>query len=142
MRYKGQSFEINVPLPAGPITDLAPVLSAFHAAYEQIYGYVDLTAPLELVDLRLQVVGTVPRPPAPPAAETTARAIRAPALRRVYLDGGFVDAGVYQRAALRPGDGFAGPAVVEQYDTTVLVPSGYRVRVDGWGNLIGEADRS
>jgi len=42
MRYKGQSFEINVPLPAGPITDLAPVLSAFHAAYEQIYGYVDL----------------------------------------------------------------------------------------------------
>ena len=118
------------------------MLSAFHAAYEQIYGYVDLTAPVELVDLRLQVVGTVPRPPAPPAAETTARSIRAPALRRVYLDGGFVDAGVYQRAALRPGDGFTGPAVVEQYDTTVLVPSGYRVRVDGWGNLIGEAERS
>jgi N-methylhydantoinase A len=142
MRYKGQSFEINVTLPAGPITHLAPVLSAFHAAYEQIYGYVDLTAPVELVDLRLQVVGTVPRPPAPPAAETTARSIHAPALRRVYLDGGFVDAGVYQRAALRPGDGFTGPAVVEQYDTTVLVPSGYRVRVDGWGNLIGEAERS
>jgi N-methylhydantoinase A len=141
MRYKGQSFEINVPLPAAPITDLAPVLGAFYAAYERHYGYVDRTAPLEFVDLRLQVVGTVPRPPAPAVAAVTARTLHPPAVRRVYLDGGFVDAGVYQRTALRPGDGFTGPAVVEQYDTTVLVPSGYHALVDGWGNLIGEADR-
>ena len=142
MRYKGQSFEINVPLPSGPITDLAPVLAAFHAVYEQLYGYVDRTAPLEFVDLRLQVVGAVPRPPSPPGSAVVPRVADPPDTRRVYLDGGFVDAGVFQRAALRPGDGFAGPAVVEQYDTTLLVPTGYRVHMDGWGNLIGEADRS
>jgi N-methylhydantoinase A len=140
MRYQGQSFEINVPLACGPITELGPVLAAFHAAYEQVYGYVDRTALVEVVDLRLQVVATVPRPASLPAAAATPRPIGPPAQRRVYLDGGFLDVGVYQRRDLRPGDAFAGPAVVEQYDTTVLVPAGFRVRVDGWGNLIGEAD--
>ena len=105
MRYKGQSFEINVTLPAGPITDLAPVLSAFHAA----------TSRLRL--RRSDGTGRTGGPAAPGPwgpchgrpprrrRKTTARSIHAPALRRVYLDGGFVDAGVYQRAALRPGDG-------------------------------------
>ena len=106
-------------------------------------------------DLRLRRSDGTPRaggPAAPgrgdraatagPAGGGEPRPADPPDTRRVYLDGGFVDAGVYQRAALRPGDGFTGPAVVEQYDTTVLVPSGYRVRMDGWGNLIGEAERS
>src|SRR5262245_21316455 len=138
MRYTGQSFEVSVPLPAGRIVDLAPVLAAFHQAYDRIYGYVDRTAPVEVVDLRLQVVATVPRPaPSPPAA-VVARDVGAPAHRRVYFDGGFVDAGVYRRADLRPGDTFPGPAVVEQYDTTTLLPPGFRMRVDAWGNLIGE----
>jgi N-methylhydantoinase A len=140
MRYQGQSFEINVPLAGGPITELAPVLAAFHAAYEQVYGYVDRKAPVEVVDLRLQVVAAVPRPASLPAVAAAPRPIVPPAHRRIYLDGGFLDAGVYQRRDLRPGDAFAGPAVVEQYDTTVLVPAGFRLRVDGWGNLIGEVD--
>ncbi len=140
MRFKGQSFEINVPLPQGPIGDLGPVLAAFHRTYQQHYGYVDPTAPVELVDLRLQVVGQVPRPAPPPPAAVVPRPLRAPAIRRLYLDGGFLEAGVYQRAELRPGDAFAGPAVVEQYDTTTLVPAGFMMRVDAWGNLIGEGD--
>ena len=140
MRYKGQSFEIAVPMPDGPIGDLGPVLAAFHRAYEQAYGYVDRKAPVELVDLRLQVVGAVPRPAPPPPAAVVPRALGAPGTRRVYLDGGFVEAGVYQRGDLRPGDTFAGPAVVEQYDTTTLVPAGFRVSVDAWGNLIGEGE--
>jgi N-methylhydantoinase A len=140
MRYKGQSFEINVPLPEAPVTDLGPVLAAFHRAYEQVYGYVDRTAPVELVDLRLQVVGQVPRPAPPPPVAVVPRARRPADRRRVYLDGGFLDAGVYQRAELSPGDIVAGPAVVEQYDTTTLVPGGFRVSVDAWGNLIGEGE--
>jgi N-methylhydantoinase A len=86
------------------------------------------------------VVGGVPRPTPPPPAAVVPRAVRAPATRRVYLDGGFVEAGVYQRGDLRPGDTFAGPAVVEQYDTTTLVLAGFRVSVDAWGNLIGEGE--
>jgi N-methylhydantoinase A len=140
MRYKGQSFEISVPLPAGPITGLPAVIAAFEKAYAQIYGYVDPTAPVELVDLRVQVVGAVPRPAPSPPATAAPRAVAAPTRRRVYLDGGFVEAGVYQRGDLTPGDTFAGPAVVEQYDSTTLVPAGFRIRVDAWGNLVGEAE--
>ena len=141
MRYQGQSFEINVPLPEGPITDVAPILAAFHGAYETIYGYVDRTAPVEVVDLRLQVVGAVPRPAGAEAAATVPRPVR-PAGPPAGLPGRGLPGcrRVPGARDLRPGDTFEGPAVVEQYDTTVLVPGGYRVRVDGWGNLIGEAD--
>jgi N-methylhydantoinase A len=139
MRYTGQSFEVNVPLPGGPITDLAPVVAAFHQTYEQTYGYVDRTAPMELVDLRLQVVGSVPRPAPPPPAAVVPRELGAAVRRRVYFDGDFGDAGVFQRAELSPGSAFAGPAIVEQYDTTTFLPPGFRMHVDAWGNLIGEA---
>src|SRR5581483_2444033 len=126
----------------GPIAELGPVLAAFHQAYEQHYGYADRGAPVELVDLRLQLVGEVPRPAPPPPAAVVPRARAAVEHRRVYLDGGFVDAGVYRRADLAPGDRLAGPAVVEQYDTTTLVPGGFRVSVDAWGNLVGEGESS
>jgi N-methylhydantoinase A len=142
MRYTGQSFEVNVPLPGGPITDLGPVVAAFHQTYEQTYGYVDRAAPIELVDLRLQLVGAVPRPAPPPPAAVVPRELAAPARRRVYFDGGFVDAGVFPRAELSPGSAFSGPAIVEQYDTTTFLPPGFRMRVDAWGNLIGEAVRA
>ena len=49
-------------------------------------------------------------------------------------------AGVFQREDLKPGDAFAGPAVIEQYDTTTLVPAGFRASVDAWGNLVGEGE--
>jgi N-methylhydantoinase A len=139
MRYTGQSFEVSVPLPGGPITEFAPVLAAFHQAYDRTYGYVDRAAPVEVVDVRLQVVATVPRPAPSPPATVVARDVPAPGRRRVYFDGSFVDAGVHRRADLRPGDSFPGPAVVEQYDSTTLLPPGFRMRVDAWGNLIGEA---
>ena len=106
-------------------------------AYEQMYGYVDRTAPVEFVDLRLQVVGAVPRPPSPPGSAVVPRVADPPDTRRVYLDGGFVDAGVFQRAALRPGDGFAGPAVVEQYDTTTAGAD----RLPGPHGRLGKPDR-
>ena len=58
--------------------------------------------------------------------------------RRIFEHGKEVEASVYQRSALKTGDEFSGPAVVEQYDTTVYVPAGFRVSVDRWHNLIGE----
>jgi N-methylhydantoinase A len=58
--------------------------------------------------------------------------------RTIHEQGQQVEAAVYQRSALKPGDAFVGPAVVEQYDTTVYVPKNFRVGVDRWFNLIGE----
>ncbi len=141
MRYVGQSFELTTPLPACCGDTLTPVLEAFYRVYHDVYGYVDRDAPVEMVDLRLQAVGVTPKPHVAAASADDRRA--APAgptgRRRLYWGGGTVEAAVYRRAALRPGDRLAGPAVIEQDDTTTIVPAGFGARVDPRWNVILEA---
>lgn len=140
VRYVGQSFEITTTLPTAGAHSRAELAEQFHRQYEQIYHYADRTAPVELVNIRVQIVGVTKKPdlhsvmaadPSPNGA--------APARRPVYLDGQMVDVAVYNRAELAPGQTVAGPCVIEQYDTTVFVPTEFVVRVDRFGNLIGEA---
>ena len=135
--YKGQSFEINVRFPDEPIS-VANIENWFHARYEQIYGYADKSAPVKLLEARVQIVGITHKPGfenlSPHRTDqelpVEKRVIREDRLNR--------EATVLQRASLAPGDTFHGPAVVEQYDTTVYVPDGFQVTVDAWHNLIGE----
>jgi len=141
MRYVGQSFELTAPLPDRVTDTLAPTLEAFYRVYQDVYGYVDRDAPVEIVDLRMQVVGLTPKPRAVaghPNGGTAAEGGPAPR-RRLYWAGRTVDAVVYQRAALRRRDRMTGPVVIEQDDTTTLVPAGFAVRVDEQLNVIAEA---
>ena len=142
VRYHGQAFETAVDLQLGAAPeDLegaqphAALLAAFHRQYEAIYGYADRSASVELINLRLTIVGRTPKPQLPLVAAADGPP-RASGTRLVHLGGG-VEAAVYRRGDLRAGHVFEGPAIVEQYDTTSWVPAGYRVRVDRYGNLIG-----
>jgi len=136
MRYVGQSYEIEVPVePAwlGPGGEAA-ILSAFHRAHERAFGHADRQAPAEIVNLRVQLRAGRPRVP---LAEVPAGAASpAPrATRRIWLDGRPTQAQVFDRAGLGRGARLAGPAIVEQADTTVLVPTGHVGDVDRFGNL-------
>ncbi|HXJ77192.1 MAG TPA: hydantoinase/oxoprolinase family protein [Candidatus Methylomirabilis sp.] len=142
-RYLGQSFELTMPVSAAVLGDGhgAALREAFHDLYRGVYGYADDAADLEILTLRTTSIGVTGKPamprldagraPGPPAA--------ARGERRVFLDGAFRAARVIERSELGAGDLGEGPMVIEQYDTTVLVPEGFRVRVDEFGNLIGEA---
>jgi N-methylhydantoinase A len=132
MRFKGQSFEINVPLPDGPIGDLGPVLAAFHRAYQQHTIRGPDGAPSWWTSASRSWGRSAPAPRRRPRWSPAAPGPGHPA---PLPDGGFLGPGSTS-AGLRPGDAFAGPAVVEQYDTTTLVPAGFMMRVDAWGNLI------
>jgi N-methylhydantoinase A len=137
MRYVGQSYEIEVAVepawlePGGG----AALLAAFHEAHERAYGHADREAPAEIVNLRAQLRAGRPRVPlgeappcsGPPPPRQT---------RRIWLDGGPAEARVFDRAALGAGARLTGPAIVEQPDTTVLVPGGHTGEVDRLGNLI------
>jgi N-methylhydantoinase A len=136
MRYVGQSYEITVPIdPAWLGASGEPALArAFHDAHERLFGHADPDAPAEVVNLRVQLRGARPRVPILEApAGAGARPIGA---RRIWLDGRPAEAAVYERAALGAGDALLGPAIVEQPDTTVLVPAGHVARVDRLGNLV------
>ncbi len=141
MRYVGQSYEIEVEVDPAWLAPggLAALLAAFHRAHERMYGHADERAPAEIVTLRVQLRGVMPKvrlPEVPPGTGApTARTTR-----QIWLDGVAAPARVYDRAALGQGDRLAGPAVVEQVDTTVLLPEGFSGTVDRFGNILIRRD--
>jgi N-methylhydantoinase A len=139
MRYKGQSFDITVPLPTelGPGDSMDAVRAPFHRAYERIYGLSDEAAPVEIINLRVTVVGVTPKPGGDGEAGDGGTAAP-PGTRPIREGGQAVTAAIHDRASLPAGASFDGPAVVEAPDTTVYVPTGFGARVDGHGNLIVE----
>lgn len=137
MCYQGQSFELNVILPDGPLT-IAQIETLFHDHYERVYGYADRSSPLRLLEARLQVIGSTRKPDFSRLRPFAAVSGSEPVTRRIYENGEGGEARVYQRAALAPGFRFEGPAIVEQYDTTVYVPAGFSATIDRWYNIIGE----
>lgn len=138
VRYKGQSFEVETALPAGHV-EAAGIKRAFIDAYRGRYGYADEEAPLEVISAVVQAVGVTTKPERAPQLKTRATG-SGRGSRRVYLDGAWREVTAVERAALAAGDVLAGPVVIDQPDTTTLVPAGFTVRVDEHLNLVGERD--
>jgi N-methylhydantoinase A len=136
MRYRGQSFEIQVRMPARQL-DPSEVQTFFTDAYHRIYGVADPTRPIEVITLRTSIVGHQLRPDSPEADGAAAQesAPRA-GCRRIFYRGRWIEAALIQRGDLRQGHAFDGPAIIVQYDTTVFVTPGYRAVIDAAGNLI------
>jgi N-methylhydantoinase A len=136
MRYVGQSYEIEVPVEPEWLAadERHRLLDAFHRAHERVFGHADPHAPVEVVNLRVQLRGVRPRVPLVEVA--TGTGAKATGARRIWLDGRPAQAQVYERASLGRGDRVIGPAIVEQADTTVLVPAGDAATVDRFGNLL------
>lgn len=140
MRYKGQSFDMTVQLPAtfGDGGSLELVRKPFHEAYERIYGFADEEAPVEIINLRVTIVGVTPKPQLLANGEAASGGDPRRGERAIFDDGQELMAAIYALEDLGPAQAFVGPAVVEGADTTVYIPSGYSARVDQWRNLIVE----
>ncbi len=142
MRYVGQSYEIAVPLEPAWLAagGLPRILAAFHQAHERAFGHADAEAPAEIVNLRVQLRAARPRVPLAEAAAATGPATPR-TTRLLWWDGRRTSARVYEREGLGRGMLLAGPAVVEQPDTTVLIPEGHAAEVDRFGNLLLRRER-
>ncbi|MFB6080467.1 MAG: hydantoinase/oxoprolinase family protein [Haloferacaceae archaeon] len=134
-RYRGQSYEVPVPLPGGAFTDdaLAAAVERFHDEHARRYGHAMRDEPVEFVTVR--VSGTVPTEPLDPeraggdGATTVGH-------RDVYFDDdGYVETAVHDRAGLAPGDEFEGPAIVEEASATAVVPPGATATVTDRGTV-------
>jgi N-methylhydantoinase A len=144
MRYAGQNYELAIALPDGPITakTIDLLSQGFAEAHQRMYGFLADNEPVQLVTFRLEATGLVSKATLqahPPAGADATAAIRES--REVWLAerGDFVTCPVYAREALKSGNRFAGPAIVEQMDTTTVVLPGMTARVDAYLNLILEA---
>jgi N-methylhydantoinase A len=132
LRYKGQSFEITIPVTQ--TRSAGELIVAFHEAHRRTFGHADPDTPVQVVNLRV----SSSRPPPDirlPESECAAHTARATGSTRLYSGGEWCEAKLYERSALGPGAAFTGPAIVVQDDTTLLVPKGWIARVDGFRNI-------
>lgn len=141
MRYRGQSYEIETTLSRTDIanSNVAAVAEAFHAEHARVYDHSDSEASVQVVNLRLVVSGSPPKPGFAPHALIHARAEPIGEVE-VFLAGERRSAGLYERVRLQPGQTFSGPAIVAQEDCTSVVPPGFAAEVDAWGNLVIRAE--
>ncbi len=117
--------------------DLSAMAGAFHQQHERLYEYADPQAAVQLITLRLVIIGQSPKPHFPARPKTDAP----PLVMRhldVHLGGAPRSVPLYDRQHLQPGQQFPGPAVISQSDCTTCVPDGFHGRIDAYGNLILE----
>jgi N-methylhydantoinase A len=151
LRYFGQAFEVRVPVPDGVLDGdaLSSVADGFHAEHRALYGYDfagDVSQPVEWVNLRVTGVGPIKRPeirradppenesPDADPLETFGRVSERP----VCFDAeeGYVATQVVWREDLGPGVVLAGPAIIEEFGSTVPLHPGFAARVDEYLNLV------
>ena len=147
MRYAGQNYELPVDVPDGVLDEdsISSLIEAFQRAHDRMYGYSARNEVVEAVTFRVQAIATVPRADLRRSVAEGRRPEDAIiGYRDVFLpeEADYVPCPVYDRSKLDVGHRIAGPAVVEQMDTTtLLLPSDVCV-VDDLRNLVIEIRRS
>jgi N-methylhydantoinase A len=141
LRYAGQFHEIEVPLAGAAFTpdSVADLAAEFHRRHESINGYQEPAHELDVITLRVVATGrTTPpafadvRPDADDAA--AAEAATAPERREIVWDGQRITVPVHRRGTLRPDSIVAGPAIVTEATTTLVVPPDFELWTDRLGN--------
>jgi N-methylhydantoinase A len=130
LRYQGQGFELRVDWTA-------KVVAKFHALHARSYGYADERRPVEIVTLRVQAVARTRKPRQSPSKIVRGNAAAARiGAHRIFEEGRWQSGSLYDRARLRPGDRFAGPAVTVELSATTYLPRGWTAAVDRFANLV------
>jgi N-methylhydantoinase A len=143
MRYVGQGFEIEVPLPQGRFTAASTqaMRAAFLAAYRARFERDIREVPTEALTWRLSATAPVPNVTLNFAGQKIDSGPRRKGLRKVYFaDTGFVDCPVYNRYALVPGTSLHGPAIIEERESTVVAGADARIFVDDHLNVVVDID--
>jgi N-methylhydantoinase A/oxoprolinase/acetone carboxylase beta subunit len=125
LRYRGQSYELNVPWNDGDPAAL------FHREHEKIYGYANRDRAVEIVTIRVRARTTLEKPKL--VRSGTAK-VQQPEQRRIWI-GGWKKVNACKRSGLS-NRGKEGPALVLDYGSTTLVPPAWKFRVDPAGNLL------
>ena len=139
MRYLGQNYEEEIPIPGGKVTaeSLPQLLAAFETHYEATYGYRIPDEIIELVQFNVTVLGDTAKPELPLLPEGLP-ASPAGTRRAWFSAEGAVECPVYARDDLSPADRIAGPAIIEELDSTTVVHPGQHLTISQHGTAVLE----
>ncbi len=138
--YEGQRYYIDTPVGNGSLKESASakedIGETFRRLYQTRYGHL-IEAPLKTINIRLKAIGRIPEIPTreiESCKDIPVNALKKP--RRIYIEGKFVEAPVYERDRLKNGNSILGPAIIEEpFHITLLLPDQY-LEVDRFGNLV------
>jgi N-methylhydantoinase A len=136
LRYRGQGYELTVPLDDGPI-DAAALAAAgerFHATHEQRFAHADLKAPVEAVALRLTATGLVPKPKLGGSAPAPQEGTRGAA--QIYAEEAWQQIEVYDRAAIGGDARVPGPVLIVEDYSTIFLPRAWQIAALQSGDLV------
>ena len=133
LHYHGQTYELTVPLPDGPI-DVAYLEEAYGREHEKTYGHrAGAEEPVELVAIQVVGQGLRDGPSVPQRVRPSRAEPKPPPPRRAYF-GEWIETPVLRRSDLAKAR--TGPAIIEEYDATCVVPPGARAALDAGGNIV------
>jgi len=139
LRYVGQAYEVNVPLPDGVLDGVAmeATVQRFHELHLQFYAHNHQDKTVEFVSGRVAAIGLTSAPPLR-MLDPDGRTAASRESRPVYFEesGGVVDTDVVDRESLGPGSVLIGPTIVEQVDSTTVIHPRQKAAVDEFGNLL------
>jgi len=137
LRYVGQWRNLTVNIPK-PIETLDHALRIFHTEHERQFSWSNPDQMVEIYGLRITAIGKVAKPAFARYETIESIAPKPQETRRVYFErsGGFVDTPVFRRSDLPAGARLTGPAIIEQLDTTTVIPSNVKAFVDKYLNII------
>lgn len=139
LRYQGQEYSINVPIKQS--NSIVSILELFHALYERRYGHSQPETETEIISIRLAAIGSFEhsddgasfaQTPGKPQVGT----------RDVIFDGASHATPIVKRDHLAPGKTMTSPAIVEEESATTVVPPGYTITIDTFGNMLIAAGES
>lgn len=138
MRYVGQSYEVETPVPPGAIGDsgVASIVEAFHGAHEREHGVRSDDFEVAVVNLRVTGFGRMPKPALDSSRPGGIAAGGESGSRPVFFDGEWVDTPVYPGGSLDPEAVTPGPAIIQYEETTLVLPPGCEGRIDESHNLV------
>lgn len=139
MRYRSQAFALTISCDSHfDESWLSHISTDFHALHQQRFAHNDVGAALEIVTLRVQATGILPKPV---EADVTPHSdVAEKGARRVWFDGGWTSAQIHERDALSVESKITGPAIIEETYSTLLLPSGWSMSVTPSGDLLATRD--
>jgi len=143
MRYSGQGFEIDVPVPDGEMdASTAEIMrQSFLDKYQELFGRQIGDLPIEALTWRIYASGPTPNVELNFAGQQIDADPADKGERQVYFpETGYAACKIYNRYALKAGDSFRGPAVIEERESTAVAGPDTTVSIDKYLNLIIDID--
>jgi len=138
MRYVGQAYELNIPFNFEKISSQVPgeLMQTFNESYKNYYGHFTPEEATEIVNFRMTAIGKVRKPPIKKMSLEKRQPVSRERGDVFFKEVGWVNCSFYDREDLTYGNKIRGPAIIEEYTSTTVIPPDFEAEIDEYLNIV------